>query len=229
VADTKIDDIVKSKLPVLCLDTCIILDLLRFPEDCASGVRMHTAARRILRAVKGQELVILIADQVSLELDNCLDQTEQKSIKDIEELRSAVNDLEAATAVYERQRTSNLDHLDQYVLQARKVIDGYRSLAIPAMSSEHVLRKAYTRMTQARTPAHKGKDAINDCVIIETYLEIAHLVRARGHQKSFVFATSDVNDYGQKPNPDLRVEFNAVKVEFAPKLSAARHHLGISA
>lgn len=232
MVDPSFDRIVKSKLPILCLDTCVVLDLLRFPKDYTFGVSMHNAARQILRATERHQLVILIAHQVSEELENLLDETEQKTTKNIEELSGQINTLEAATAVYGEQRTTNLDHLDQYVIQARKVINSYLSVATLATPSEFVVGNAYARMNRGRPPARKAKDAINDYVIIETYLEIARHIRKGGHKQPIVFATSNIHDYAKPGSPsilkpDLDEEFDALSMEYAPNLAAVIKPLGV--
>ena len=72
---------------------------------------------------------------------------------------------------------------------------------------------------------------MKDCVVIETYLEIARGLRAGGLAAKIVFVSSNTRDYagetGSTLRPDLAREFATLNMEYAPNLAAARNFLGL--
>ena len=232
MSDDGIDKIVKYSLPVLCLDTCTVLDLLRFPKRNKINVWERRVALQLLIATENRNrLAILLADQVSFELQNLLNKIEEETKRTIEDLKQKIADVEDMASVYGELGTTDLDHLDGYVSLARAIVDRYTNVATPINKSEDVAGRALVRLNKATTPARKGEDAIKDCVIIETYLELAHRLRESGHEKPIVFASSDVKDYAQNCGtvlkPDLGAEFDVFNMEYAPNLVTAKDQLGL--
>ena len=72
---------------------------------------------------------------------------------------------------------------------------------------------------------------MKDCVIVETYLEVARRLRAAGSDAPIAFASSNTNDYyaagSSHVADDLAQDLQAVRVEYAPGFGAAAHVLGI--
>ncbi len=73
----------------------------------------------------------------------------------------------------------------------------------------------------ARPPARKGKDSLQDCVVLETYLETVGELRSRGLTAEVVFLSSNTSDYSESPtrrellHPGLVPEFAALNVQYA--------------
>lgn len=62
--------IVALGAPVLCVDTCTILDLIRDPTRKTVKAHERQASLDLLTAVAGgQDLVVLLAEQVMVEFD----------------------------------------------------------------------------------------------------------------------------------------------------------------
>ena len=106
-----------------------------------------------------------------------------------------------------------------------------RNAATPMPAAAHIASRAFLRLNQARAPARKGKDSMKDCVVIETYLDVAARLRAAGLKSKIVFASSNTKDYTgdtrRALRPDLAEEFALLEMEYAPNLAAARHLLGL--
>ena len=95
----------------------------------------------------------------------------------------------------------------------------------------HYFGQRLRRVTQARTPARRGKQSIKDCVILETYLEHIQLLRNAGRNAPAIFVSSNTQDYASENRTtikdDIKSEFQALNLRFAPNMGAARGILGI--
>lgn len=54
-------------IPVLCLDTCVVLDIVRDPVRNDARIHDHASSLALLGAVQSGELESLAANQVDLE------------------------------------------------------------------------------------------------------------------------------------------------------------------
>jgi len=228
--ETAIADIGLPDIPILCLDTCIVLDLMRDPTRKTVRAHERQAALDLLMVAESRkQLIVLIADQVKLELTEHLDSVQEEATQAIENLRSLVVRIEAVASIYGGVGSADLSHLDDHCARARKIVDRWIMVATPALQSPDIASRALTRLNKAQTPARKGKDSMKDCVVVETYLDLVRKLRAGGHKAAAVFASSNVKDFaeetGSTPKPDLASEFAALRLEYAPNMAVAKHHL----
>ena len=227
-----IAEIMGSGVPVICLDTCSVLDLIRDPTKKNVDLHERKSALDMLIAAEGEKrLAVLLAEQVKLEYYEHVDRVEKEAAEAIGNLKAQVARVEAVVRVYGGIGTADLQHLDDHVKRARTIVDRWVAVAMLASQSSEIPSRALIRLNKVQTPAQKGKDSMKDCVVIETYLEVVHRLRRGGHVAPIVFASSNVKDYAEKtrsvPKPDLAAEFSALRMEYAPNLAAAKHHLGI--
>ena len=84
---------------------------------------------------------------------------------------------------------------------------------------------------QKRTTAKLGKNSTKDCVVVESYLEVAGSFRALGHTSDIVFASSNVSDFvsgaPKRLNADISTEFNALGVRYGRALHEAKYLLNL--
>src|SRR5260370_34701981 len=88
--------------PVLCLDTCTVLDLMRDPTR-DSSIRAHEAqaALDLLTAAEdGRDLVALLADQVALELGDRAQGVQDEAAQAIAKLKAQLSRIDEMAAVY---------------------------------------------------------------------------------------------------------------------------------
>jgi PIN domain len=224
--------IVALDSPVLCLDTCTVLDLMRDPTRNTVHAHERQAALNLLAAVEGgRNLVALLADQVAHEFAEHVQGVQDEAEKAIAKLKAKLSRIDAVAAVYGSADAASLAHLDDHVTRARAIVDRWIKATIRAEQGAEVPSRALSRLNKARTPAGKGKQEMKDCVVIESYLEIVGKLRAGGLRTPIVFVSSNINDYcsetGSALKPDLGSEFTALNMAFAPNLAAAEHLLGL--
>ena len=226
-----IDRIVTLGAPVLCVDTCTILDLMRDPTRESVRAHERRAALDLLTAMEGGlTLIGLMADQVEFEFRENAIPVEEEARQALRNLKSRLGRLDDVAAVYGAVGNSDIAHLDDHVSQARSIVDRWIGVSIRFRPDADVASRAVRRVNQARTPAKKGRDSIKDCVIIETYLDFASQLRAAGLDSPIVFTSSNTRDYategGVSLKTDLSSDFAHLNIQFAPNLAAARYQLG---
>ncbi|MRS17959.1 hypothetical protein GJV08_02170 [Enterobacteriaceae bacterium RIT692] len=216
--------------PVLLLDTCVLLDIIR--DVTRESVQAHNviAGLELLRkAESGEDLFILIAPQVQLELSDNESDVELESERALKTILSRIKNVDSISFEYGSAVRITVSHLDDYVLRAKKILERWKNVSFLVPQNTDVVDRAFIRVTKSITPARKGKDSIKDCVVTETYLDIAQDLRAKGLTAPIVFASSNTKDYCHAKNlaVDLEQEFSKFNIKYSPNLGAAKHLLGL--
>lgn len=177
-------------IPVLCLDTCIVLDILRDPTRKDVRVHEHEASLALLSAARsGTALEILVAEQVSREFLDNVEQVQQDARQSIGALIKDISKLNTLVALYGTLCPIDLGHWNGHDKRSRKTADRWFQISTTVRESSDTVSNAFLRLNQARSPARKGKQSMKDCVILETY--------AGTHEVSA----------GQGTNRDRRIRF----------------------
>jgi hypothetical protein len=217
--------------PVLCFDTCTVLDLMRDPTRESVRAHERQAALDLLEAMEtGADLVALMAEQVGLEFRENAKTVEDEGVQALKKLRDQLARIDSVAAVYGGAGQTSLSHLDDHIGRARAVVDRWIEAATLAAQGPDIASRAWLRLNRSRTPASRGKDSMKDCVVIETYLDVVGELRAAGLDAKIVFVSANTKDYAGEPGTtlkaDLAQEFAALSMEYAPNLAAAKHLLG---
>ena len=218
--------------PVLCVDTCTVLDVIRditretvMPSDVAAGLALLAAAET------GSDLVVLMAEQVDLELTTHIEGVEQEASNGLTRFQSQAQRIHDVAVAYGARGRLQVQHIAGHVGRARKVLDRWKRVARPIPHNDSVASRAFRRVNAPRTPARKGKESMKDCVIVEAYIETAGQLRAAGLASPIVFASSNTKEY-HAPNTtrlqnDIATDLSVVGVEYAPNFGAAKHLLDL--
>ena len=167
--------------PILSFDTCTVLDIMRDPTRDTIRDHEQRAALDLVSAMEtGTILVGLVADQVRLEFGIHVDGVADEAKQALEKLRKRLARMDALAGVFGGIGRTDLRHLDDYVIRTRAVVDRLMAVTESVAESLVITSRAFLRLNQARTPARKGKDSMKDCVVIESYLDIASSLRAAG-------------------------------------------------
>jgi hypothetical protein len=221
--------IASADVPVLCIDTCSILDMMRDPTR--EKVRLHErqAGIDLVAIAEAGKLACLMADQVAIEFA-VHDQRIQDDAKgNLKKLQDQIQHINKLSAVYGALGTVNLTHLDDHVARTREVVRRWLAKLGTVTPGASVQGKALTRMIAGVAPARRGKDSSGDCLIYETYIEAIRTLRDAGAKKPIVFLSSNTTDYTDSSilRSEIANEFTALSVKYAPNMSAAKHALGL--
>ncbi len=225
--------IAKADVPVLLLDTCTILDVVRAPLLDHLGIHdieaVHTLISRATGSSPGVSMVI--TEQVHQEFREHIDAVETETRYGIKKASDRF-----AGILKRMQELSTKDYIPDSVdlcslgfpqrgrYLAEQIVDTSSTLTDHA---DEVL-KAYDRVKRGKPPATRAKQSVKDCMIAESYLRLAATLHTGGFSWNMVFATSNTKDYEQghsSLHPELRTEFCSASLEYSPSWSAARHEL----
>ena len=231
--DDLADQVIKADCPLLLLDTCVILDIVQAPIREQMGVHdieaVHTVIERSVQVPSKVSLVI--AKQVKKEFLELIDAIEKDTYTKLRKSQDHFSGiLKRIEALFSTNQIPNIVDLplSDFPAKCRQLAEQIvQTSTILAAHNEDVLN-AYQRVQSANPPAKKGKQSMEDCQIIESYLRLSRVLYGAGFSYNVVFVTSNYEDYQQGHNslhPALRAEFEAVRLEYSPNWSAARHEL----
>jgi hypothetical protein len=234
LAASELGQIVQANQPVLCVDTCSVLDVLRDPSRETTLPHDAVAAMAILRAMEsGPRLISLLADQVRVELGNHLADVEAEALRGLQKLRAHVARIDGLVSAFGPPAATDLSSWTNLVASAKDVVQRWVQASVAASQSPDVPGRAFFRVMHARAPARRGKDSLQDCVVLETYIETVGELRRAGLATPIVFLSSNTSDYSESPtkrsvlNPGLVAEFAALNIQYATGHGMARALLGI--
>lgn len=164
---TEITRIVALGAPVLCLDTCSVLDVMRDPTR--ESVRAHEAQAAVdllLAAESRTQLVALWAEQANFEFQDNLQSVEDEATKGVRKLQEQIKRVDAVAAVFGATGSASTNHLVDHVARARAVVDRLVQVVAAVPQGGHVASRALVRVNKAITPARKGKERILQKIVL---------------------------------------------------------------
>lgn len=218
-------------VPILCLDTCSVLDVLRDPSRKGVVVQEHAASLHLLEiAEAGSALDVRVADQVRHEYARRVAGVQEEATLALSRLRSQIIKIDEVAALHGATGQVVLEHWGGHAERCRQAADRWMDVAETAPSPPDVEKRAFARLNKALAPARRGKHEMKDCVILETYLAFAKTLREHS-ERTVVFVSSNARDFANERGNDvadeIRDEFLAVQVEYAPNMRMARRLLGL--
>jgi hypothetical protein len=230
IADV-VTTLIAAPVPILLLDTCAFLDIIRAPVrrdpswiEPAIRLRAGVSAQPrkcglVVASLVGQEWTDSVATVVK-ELS--------KHLRDLDAQAAHVHDacnavgisLGQAKPLYAGTLLNSLLHdLSRDLMNVALALDGDDALKM----------RAVQRVFDKIPPSRKGGQ-LKDCTILEECLELCRGLRAGGFAEKCVFCTSNRTDFcetGNNLHANLAAEFGAVQLTFTTELNWALHELGI--
>ncbi|SAL18751.1 hypothetical protein AWB64_01291 [Caballeronia sordidicola] len=225
-----IDSTVASGVPVLCADTCSILDIMRDPTRDSVRPTDVEAALRLIDAMEGERTRGLVAHQVTLELNDHLGHVADEAARAMDAFVGRATRIGAIAQAFGTGTGIDISYLSGHAERARDAVDRWMGASTVIPQAQEVPGLAWSRMSQLRTPAQKGKDSMKDCVVTETYLAAVRQLREAGVVARIVFLSSNIKDYTGKEasgnlNADIEAEFQALDIQYAKSASHAGYLL----
>lgn len=232
LAQSVVDQLAARNVPVLCIDTCSVLDLLRdVTRDSISPANVRSGLALLRCAEETEELVVLIAEQVSREIADHVQDTEDTSGAALSRFLAQAQRIHEVAVALGAEGELEIAHIEGHTTRARLAFDRWETVATAIPQNAELLARAWHRVQTNRSPAKRGKDSTKDCIVIEAYLEVAANLRALGMTAPIVFVSSNTKEYiapGTSRIPeDLDVDFSTVGLTYAPNFSAAAYSLGL--
>lgn len=225
-----LDRVLHALAPVLMLDSCSLLDIIREPmrKDCRVG-NVKASMALLQAAETPSKLTVLIADQVSLELRDNLPQVLSSASEAMASYIKQAAHIDRVATEFGAAGSMDTAHLQDHIQRAKSVFDRWIKVAINVQSSPQVPSKAMHRVRHAIAPARRGKENSKDCFVTESYLEAAAQLNAAGFSGLMVFGSSNINEYldaiTNRPPAPLDAHFMAERIVYAPSYQAMKKAL----
>ena len=219
-----------SSAPVLCFDTCSLLDIMRDPSRDTTRVPDRIAGLTLLEAAEVGRLQCFLPEQVATEFNEHDVPTQDEAERAINRTRVQLSRINALDAVYGVAKIVDLAHLDDHVGRARGVVGRWLAQLQTFKPRDDAPAKAFARVNTATPPATRGKESSKDCLVYETVLELASGLRSAGTQAPIVFLSSNINEYlldRRDLKPEIAAEFAPLGLGYAQNMGLAKHLLGL--
>jgi len=217
--------------PILCLDTCSVLDVLRDPSRADVRLQEQEASLFLLAmAEKGSALEVRVADQVRHEYAERVNRVQRETTLALTKLQRQIRKIDEFARLHGCESQVNLEHWDGHAERCRQAADRWMNVAKTAPTPSDVEKRAFARVNSALPPAGRGKNEMKDCVILETYLAYARALRVDS-TRTAVFVSSNTSDFANDRRngvaEEIREEFLEVDLKYAPNMRIARRLLGL--
>jgi PIN domain-containing protein len=233
IADA-VNDLAGTPRPVVCLDTCIFLDILRSVRRDNTQILEHT--QKILQtiATAPDRLQIVITSLIRIEwMQKHSDVLNKETRQDLSDLDKRISTVHAtwdslgsplpnrAPKYHDPSLPENLKSLAESLL----------SIAMELDEDPDCIRRALDRVKTKTRPSQGG--AIKDSIHLEHFLELSRRLAARGFTEPRVFVSSNTSDFSLDSSkagilhPDLVGDLSTAGLEFFPSLGPALRHVGL--
>lgn len=218
-----------ANLPILCFDTCSILDIMRDPIREDAQPHDRRAGLDLLQHAEAGALRCIAAEQVLTEFQVHDQSIQEEATRNVAKHRAKIQRVDEIAAIFGNAVLTNTNHLINYTTAARAIVQRFEAQMISAVPSGGVPALAFARVNMPKPPARQGKESSKDCLIYETYLEAITNLRKAGHSATVVFLSSNKDDYcqpGEIPISAIAAEFAPINLQFATNMSMAKKLLG---
>lgn len=232
MAYVSLEAIARADIPVLLPDTCILLDLLRSPRRNNVDANAMLAGKAIRDGVVDSETIgCVVAEQVRNELNDNLRNVLDETSSELGCLRDEIARIDKWAEALGQARQTQIGHYLRCVPAAEAIMSDIVNGAINHATTQDINLNAFGRVMAGRTPAQPGKDSTKDCVVVESYLDVAANLRNLGHTADIVFASSNTKEFvsgtPRALNADIAAEFAALNIRYSRALHETRHLLGL--
>lgn len=112
--------IAAANVPVLCFDTCSILDIMRDPTRDTAKPHDRQAALALLAAAESGRIVCLMAEQVAIEFAEHDKAVQEEAERNLKKVRDQIMRINMLSGIYGAPGVIDLSHLDDHVARARR-------------------------------------------------------------------------------------------------------------
>jgi len=213
--------------PVVMMDTCSVLDIIRAGHraDVSSLVVPAAAAFLLAANPPARRGWIVALPQVGTEWARHCAQEGSELRNKITEAEILIEKFHSAAGIVTPYLTITFSALRSQTVDASLVAlsESVMNCAEVLSPEQELMMRALERSLRRDAPAHKG-GSIEDCVIVEHYMELTSVLRASKFTDACVFVSSNSRDFGPagSPLPPLDAQFSSMGLEYVKDLSRAR-------
>lgn len=216
--------------PVLFLDTCILLDIIRATYRCLGIDYVQRAVElRAMLTSDPPQCALVVAWMVPTEWSNNAPAVRDEVKSHLKKMQDQAQHFHNACATLGIALSFGPPFYPGVGLAeglydlSKALLDGSIHLDRDTGCESRGVGRVV-----AKTPPSKQGGEVKDCVIVEECLELTRQLRTNGFARKCVFCTSNLDDYGGSGgglHPTLAAEFAAVGLAFTAKLPWAIHEI----
>lgn len=223
-----VEHLAGTELPLLFVDTCALLDIIRVPVRQPNALETIAGALRIVEQRKNFNLVIssVVIPEFQANLPTVISDLDAKCHALREEI-TLFNDILALVGLETHSRIS-FDSYDRLASELTQLSQTLLGTALTFQRDHHIELKAFRRSSARIPPGHRGGQD-KDCLLFEELLEVARQLRSRDHCAKVVFCTSNTKDYCEfrsRPHPEIVRQLDPLQIDFTTNLPWACAELG---
>lgn len=215
--------------PLLCVDTCSVLDVAREPHRPHQTGRCIAACRTITNASSSATAYVIVAPTVPTELQRNRQTVFDELAKSIEVIEDGTRRVLDAISDSGLGISGGRVPLTALNLPASlgAVIDALGASWIQLVEDPAANDRAFRRAVQLIAPSRKGE--VLDAQIVEHYLGLGSALRSAGFTSPIVMVSSNTADYGRPGNikPPLDADFSSIGLRFTTDFAWAVRELGL--
>ena len=215
----------------LLIDTCVWLDIAKEPE-------LQPFLDVMDELVETQAMSIILPRTVINEFERNKDRVVAESCRSLssvfKKVKEAVDKFgDPARKQAVLQQLNEVDHriplLGQSALETIARIDSLMGGATIIETSDEVKLRAAERAIGKKAPFHRGKNQVNDAIILEIYADCLHDKNSKGVR--FALVTHNKDDFSEPngdrrlPHPDIAPLFSRVKSLYFISLKEALNRI----
>ncbi len=207
--------IVNAPAPVLFIDTCIFLDILRSVYRDTIHVNAISSTLDLIKLSQSipPKVWLMTNQTVHREWNENIADVKKELEKEIKKSALTRDKLMTAADIIFKAKHPHGQSIISLNLHEHlnNLSNNLLNHCLIMQEEDDYLSKAMRRVTKCIAPAKKGKNEPKDCLIFEAFLDISDKIRELGYCENIYFLTSNSNDYG-KPNQSL-VEDDLKKIK----------------
>ncbi len=215
-------------VPLVFLDTCAVIDVVRFASpERAIKLAVLEDTRRLVNAARRRDVVLVGSELLALEIADNLNREAEGASQNLERRADEMARVFAGLdlqiggdvlAVWSGLRP----RLQQLPDELRRLSDALLSESSLVHDDRECIERARVRAVLKFAPSHR-KESRKDCEIFEHALALSKKLKDGGHTRRRVFATSNFTDF----DPGLlRDQLDDAGLDLVPSLSDAYKLIG---
>lgn len=211
-------DIINSPATVLFIDTCIFLDILR-DENINIGTIKSAIELIKMSQNNPSQIWLLTSSIVRQEWHDNIASVSEKLRKRINKCHKILEEyLEVAELVLNKKLNNQETALLNLHEHLKSLSNNFLDCCLQ-IEEESYHKNAMYRIRNNIAPASKGKSEPKDCIIFESFLDVANKIRQNGYQGDIYFASSNITDYGKIEQPKINNDLERVTAKLINHLS----------
>ena len=213
--------------PIIYLDTCILLDIVRSPIRDNIDSNSAKLAKSLMARSNPNQRTLWLVTSATVEKEwqenivGVLEETKREVIK--LELRRRHFFAAVKSVAYIDYQDGQLERNDILHLLAdlKSIAESLLNSCLVIVPEDEHLVSAMNRVKHYVPPASRGKEASKDCEVYELFLGLCKDLQNSSAENKFVFLSSNTKDYGRSNSGGVQPELSKLGAKYATSLAWA--------